>query len=165
MSKHLFAFKCGDYVEVTGGTYAKPYEVCGTVKKDVLQRGTFVHVEFDEPQVGNTAVQRLRGYVSNARIAKTNLRIYDPPTAEPVPADEREVGTANVSAEDMSSVSSDGVLHHLDRLDMEDTRISKELRLRIRDLCKCFKREGFSRHSPSIQALIAMGLNEVDHWD
>ena len=50
MSKHLFAFKRDDYVEVTGGTYAKPYEVCGTVKKDVLQRGTFVQVEFDEPE-------------------------------------------------------------------------------------------------------------------
>ena len=146
---------------VTGGTYVKPNEVLGTVKKDVLQRATFVQVEFDEPQVGNTAVQRLRGFVTNARIAKQNLRIYDPPTAEPV--DER---AANIStAEDMSSVSSDGLLHHLDRFDMEDARISNELRLRIRDLCECFKREGFSRHSPSIQALIQMGLNEVDHWD
>ena len=164
MSTHLFPFKRGDYVVIIVGTYLKPYPVRGTVIKDVPHRHSMVPVQFDDPQIGNTLAQKLRGPQIQARVSKKYVTIEDPPRAEAQPADDDAPAT-RVTQDDVSTVSSDGVLHHLDSLDLEDARISNELRLRIRDLCECFKREGLHRNSPSIPALLAMGLSEVRNWD
>ena len=167
MSKHLFSFVRGDTVSIVGGTYMKPHPVLATVTKDVLARSTFVPIEFADPQVGNSAIQKLRGPVRTTRVAKSNLEIVDPPQAEAEYANDdiAPAGTANVTEDDVSSVSSEGVLNSLNALDLKDARISNELRVRIRDLCDCLKREGLHRNCPAIPALTTLGLNEVQHWD
>ena len=59
----------------------------------------------------------------------------------------------------------DALLSSLDRLEIEDVPISNQLRLCIHDVREAFRRKGIRRHSPSIHALICMGMNEVEYYE
>ena len=52
----------------------------------------------------------------------------------------------------------------MENMTLEDMPISTELRVRIRDVCLQFKQEGIHRNSPSVYAMIAMGMDEIQYY-
>ena len=120
--EEIFTFKRGDRVKVISGTYEKGYDVFATVTADCLQHSSFCHVDFDIPQTGSMAVQKLRGPVEETKLKKSSLQVVEPPEVEvtqvhpPVPPVQHRFGSscrvsgtpvATAQASSVESLSSD----------------------------------------------------------
>ena len=181
--EETFTFKRGDQVKVISGTYEKGYNIFATVTADCLQRRSFCHVQFDIPQTGSMAVQKLRGPVEETKLKKSSLQLVEPPEVEvtevhlPVPPVQHRFGSSRrvsgtpvatiaqaSSVESSSSDSSVDIVRQMENMTLEDMPISTELRVRIRDVCLQFKQEGICCNSPSVYAMIAMGMDEMQYY-
>ena len=161
---------------VTGGTwFKKNTTVTATVMHDVLQRNTMVTIQFDVEQIGNTVAQRMRGKQLIGKTKKTNIQLLvkdaeevnvtHTPRRRLSLGSRRQLSLGSTEPPTVSPLlmSRANILNTIDQMDLEDAPISTELKVRIRDLCHTFKQEGIRRYSPTIHALICMGMNEVEH--
>ena len=163
-----FYFTKGAQVVVTGGTwFKKNTTVMATVMHDILQRNTMVTIQFDVEKIGNTVAQRMRGKQLIGKTKKTNIQLLveDAEEVNVTHTPRRRLSLGSTEPPTVSPVlmSRADILNTIDQMDLEDAPISTELKVRICDLCHTFKQEGIRRYSPTVHALICMGMNEVEH--
>ena len=153
-----------------------------TVTADCLQRSSFCHVQFDIPQTGSMAVQKIRGPVEETKLKKSSLQLVEPSEVEvtevhpPVCPVQHRFGSSRrvsgtpvaiaqaSSGESSSSDSSVDIIQRMENMTLEELPISTELRVRICDVCLKFKQEGIRCSSPSVYAMIAMGMDEMQYY-
>ena len=157
-------FKVGDRAMVVGGSYYNTYgdPIYVTIVK--MKSSSKVDILFDKPQKNpNTMMTKQKTW-----LAKSSLRkIIDDDASKSEESDESQnsVGTETVIYPDPPAPDNAQFTRsflELERGSNLDDRpeLTREMKRKLRDLCKCFKKAGFGPNNLIMLGYVQMGMRE-----